>query len=104
MNIRYLTNNLLYGLLGLVELFLALRFILKLFGANASVGFVQWVYEMSGVLLEPFRGIFPTTVFKSSFVFEFSTLFAIIIYAVIALVVVSILDFLTNLSTKPVKK
>lgn len=104
MNVRYLTNNILYGVLSLVELFLALRFILKLFGANAANGFVEWLYEMSGVLLEPFRGIFPTTVFKSNFVFEFSTLFAIVIYAIIALVIVAILDFIGGATSKPVKK
>ena len=59
MNLRYLVTKLIYGFFILVELFLALRLILKLFGANAGTPFVNWVYEMSGVLLDPFRGIFP---------------------------------------------
>lgn len=104
MRIRNLTSNLLYGLLSLVEAFLALRFILRLFGANAANGFVEWVYEMSSVLLEPFRGIFPTPVFKSSFVIEFSTLFAMVIYAVIALLVFALLDILVGASLKTKNK
>lgn len=104
MRIRYLTNNLIYGLFSVVETFLALRFILKLFGANAGNGFVDWLYEMSGVLLEPFRGIFPTTVFKSTFVFEFSTLFAIVIYAIVAILIFALLDLvMVNRSTKSKK-
>lgn len=104
MRIRYLTNNLIYGLFSLVEAFLALRFVLKLFGANAANGFVEWVYEMSAVLLQPFRGIFPTTVFKSNLVLEFSTLFAIVIYAIIALLIFALLDLVLGATTRPSKK
>jgi uncharacterized protein YggT (Ycf19 family) len=100
MNIRYLTNSLLSVFVGLVELFLALRFILKLFGANAANGFVSWIYEMSGVLLEPFRGIFPIRVYENSFVFEFSTLFAMLMYALLAVIVMAFIDLITA----PLKK
>jgi uncharacterized protein YggT (Ycf19 family) len=96
MNIRYLTNKLIYGLFSLVEAFLALRFILELFGANGANGFVSWVYEMSGVLLDPFRGVFPTTVFKNTFVFDFSTLFAIVMYAILAILIFALLDLVTG--------
>ena len=92
MNVRYLTNNLINAFLALVEIFLGLRFLLKLFGANASNGFVDWVYEMSGALLEPFRSIFPIKVFENNYVFEFSTLFAMLMYGVIALLLVGLLD------------
>lgn len=104
MNIRYLTNNLIYGLFSLVEGFLALRFILKIFGANPDNGFVSWLYEMSGVLLDPFRGIFPTTVYKNTFVFEFSTLFAMVIYAVVAILVFALLDLVTGSVSKKARK
>lgn len=103
MRVRNLTSNLLYGLISLVEAFLALRFILKLFGANAGNAFVEWAYEMSSVLLEPFRGIFPTTVFKSSFVIEFSTLFAMVIYGVVALLVFALIDMLVGVTVKSKK-
>jgi YggT family protein len=92
---RYILTKVIYGAFALAELFLGLRFILKLFGANASNGFVNWLYEMSGAILDPFRGIFPTQVFQSSFVIEFSTLFAIIIYGLIAMLLVYIIELLT---------
>lgn len=62
MNVRYMAVNLLNFFTVVVESILGLRFLLKLFGANAGNGFVSWVYEMSDVLLDPFRGIFPAKV------------------------------------------
>jgi hypothetical protein len=101
---RYLINKLIYVFFGLVELFLGLRLILKLFGANASNDFVNWVYETSNVLLDPFRGIFPTQVFKSTFVLELSTIFAMIIYAIIVMLLVYIVDFISQPIERVVKK
>ena len=92
---RYLATNLLNFFLAVVEGFLALRFVLKLFGANANNNFVSWIYDMSGTLLDPFRGIFPAKVFENRYVFEFSTLFAMLMYALLALILVALIRFLT---------
>lgn len=101
---RYILTKVIYGVFALAELFLALRLLLKLFGANASNGFVNWVYEMSGAILDPFRGIFPTQVFQSTYVLEFSTIFAMIIYALIAMVLVYVIELLTRPLERKVKK
>jgi hypothetical protein len=93
---RYILTKVIYAAFGLAELFLGLRFILKLFGANAGNDLVNWVYETSGAVLDPFRGIFPTQVFKSTFVIEFSTIFAMIIYAIIAMLLVYIIELITH--------
>jgi hypothetical protein len=93
---RYILTRVIYAAFGLAELILGLRFILKLFGANAGNDFVNWVYETSAAVLDPFRGIFPTQVFKSAFVIEFSTLFAIIIYALMAMLLVYIVELITR--------
>lgn len=92
MGLRFVAVNLLNFFVAVVEGFLGLRFLLKLFGANPNTGFVDWVYEMSGVLLEPFRGIFPTEVFENKYVFEFSTLFAMLVYAIIGLLLVYLIN------------
>lgn len=92
MSLRELAVNLLNFFIGAVEVILGLRFLLKLFGANASNGFVSWVYEMSGVLLDPFRGIFPSKVFENQYVLEFSTLFAMMVYALLGLLVVWLIN------------
>lgn len=93
---RYILTKVIYAAFGLAELILGLRFILKLFGANGGNDFVNWVYETSAAVLDPFRGIFPTQVFKSTFVIEFSTLFAIIIYALIAMLLVFVVELITQ--------
>lgn len=67
---------------GLAEFILGLRFVLRLFGANTGADFVTWLLAVSDPLLDPFRGIFPTVV-EGRFVIEFTTLFAMIIYALI---------------------
>ncbi len=59
---------------------LGLRFLLRLFGANPAAPFVGWIYEASGPLLAPFRGIFINPQLESGTFLELSTLFAIVIY------------------------
>lgn len=86
-----------------VESFLGLRFFLKLLGANGDNVFVSWVYDMSDVLLQPFRGIFPTHQFENSFIFEFSTLFAMLMYAIAGMLVIALVDTVTR-PTTPTKK
>ncbi len=86
-------------LFSIVGIFLLLRFTLKLFGANASVSFVSWLYEMTAVLLEPFRGIFPTRTFENQYVLEFSTLFALLAYGLAYFLIVALLDALTPTPT-----
>jgi uncharacterized protein YggT (Ycf19 family) len=96
---RSLAVSLLNFFFAIVEGFLALRLILKLFAANSSAPFVDWVYSMSSVLLDPFRGIFPTRVFEGNHVLEFSTLFAMLVYALFALIVLSLINFLAPPAT-----
>jgi len=103
MNIRSFATGLVNVFTGLVEGFLGFRFLLKLFGANAENGFVSWIYDMSAVLLEPFRGIFPAQVFENRYVLEFSTLFAMLVYAIIALLLVALIDAVSG-GAKSVKK
>lgn len=104
MDVRYVATNLLNFFTAVVESILGLRFLLKLFGANANNGFVDWVYEMSAVLLEPFRGIFPAKVFENQYVFEFSTLFAMLMYAIVALLLMWLITAITPEPTTVVKR
>jgi uncharacterized protein YggT (Ycf19 family) len=104
MRIRDIAANLLNVFIGAVEVILGLRFALKLLGANASSDFVNWIYEMSGVLLDPFRGIFPARVFENRFVLEFSTLFAMLVYALIGMLMLWVMSALTPSTPVVVKK
>ena len=67
---------------GVVEIFVAARFLGKLFGASASSAFVNFIYQVSGPLVAPFTGIFGDTGSKTN-VFETASLVAIVVYAVI---------------------
>ena len=80
---------------GIVLVFLSLRFILKLFGANPQNGFVDWVYDNTGVLLDPFRGIFSNAVIEQNSILEFNTLFAMLIYALFGMLILMIIGLLT---------
>lgn len=76
-----------YFLFGVLELFLAFRFVLKLAGANIGSGFVNFVYDLTGIFIKPFVGIFQRSITQGSdaaSVFEPSTLIAIIVYVLLA--------------------
>ncbi len=91
-----LVQNLTNFFVGLVELFLGLRFVLRLFNANTANEFVAWLYRVSDQLLEPFRGIFPVREIEPGFVVEFSTLFAMVAYAIIGFLIISLIGTLTS--------
>lgn len=87
-------------ILGVVELLLGLRVILKLFGANPAAPFVNWVYETSSPLIEPFRGMFPHPVLQGGYIVEFSTIFALFIYALIAYLLGELIEFVQFNATR----
>lgn len=92
--------NFVFGLFGVL---LGLRLIMRLFSANSANGFVEWIYETSRPLIEPFENIFPTVQLEDGFVLEVSTLFALVIYGLAAALIVSLLDNLAA-SNAPTKK
>lgn len=90
-SLRYLIQV----IFGIVEFMLALRIILKLFGANAGAPFVNWVYDSTASLIQPFVGSFPSPVIERGSVLEFSTLFALIIYAFVGWLLHELLDYIS---------
>lgn len=66
--------------MGIIEIFLGLRFIFRLLDANPRAPFVAWLYQNTQPLLNPFRNIFPTPRLAHGYVLEFSTLVALIVY------------------------
>ncbi len=71
----------------LIEFLLIARFIMKLLAANTNTPFVAWIYDNTGVLLEPFRFAFPSPALKGGYEIEFTTLFAIFAYAFLGYIV-----------------
>jgi hypothetical protein len=66
----------------MLEALIALRFGLKLIGANADSGFATLIYGLSGLFLIPFSGLLPTY-WVGAFVLEISSLIAIVVYALL---------------------
>ena len=49
-----------YLLFGILELLLAIRFVLPLLGANPDAGFAQFIYSITKPFIAPFVGLFGT--------------------------------------------
>jgi uncharacterized protein YggT (Ycf19 family) len=74
---------------------LTTAFVLQLFGANPIADFANWVYQASERIMEPFRGLFPTTQVTDRAVFNASLLFAIIVYSAFALALHALIAWFT---------
>lgn len=90
-------------LLALVEVSLGFRLTLKAIGANPFSGFVSLIYGISDPLALPFSGIIRSGTYGSS-VFEWSTIFAAIVYFLVAWGLVSLLQFLKPVTPKEVEQ
>lgn len=84
------------GVLAIVEFALALRLILALLGASAAAPFVAWFYQLTDALIAPFRGAFPAYSI-SGFTLDFSVVFAMIGYAIIAWLILKLVGFFSYL-------
>ena len=79
--------------IGAIEFFLGIRFLLRLFGANPQAPFVNWVYDMAAPLLAPFNNIFTSPKIEG-YVFDFTTLFALFVYVFIGYLVTQLVAYL----------
>jgi hypothetical protein len=75
-------TQLIWLFLGILEAFIALRIGLKLIGANPESPIVALIYGFTALFLFPFEGMVATPS-AGSIVLELSSLFAMLIYALI---------------------
>lgn len=88
-------QNVVYFILGVLEILLAFRLILKLTGASTASGFVRMIYTLTGIFVLPFEGIFRRAVsqgIETASVFEPSTAVALVVYLVIAWGIVKLIS------------
>ena len=76
-------TQLIWLLLGFLEAVLALRFFFKLIGANPENTFASYLYGLTNVFVAPFASLTGAPS-SGGMVFEFSTLIAMIVYALAA--------------------
>lgn len=84
-------NQIVWYILGVIEVLLGFRFILKLLGANQYSGFVDLIYSLTTPLVIPFIGILKGLSSGSS-VIEWSTIVASLVYLCLAWGIVYLLD------------
>ena len=81
-------------IVAVVDIFIAARFLGKLFGASAQSAFVNFIYQVSGPMVAPFTGIFGDTGSKTN-TFETASLVAIVVYAVIGWGLIALIRIVT---------
>ena len=79
----YKSTQVVWLLFGILEIMIALRIVLKLIGANPDSPIVALIYGFTSLFLFPFTGLIgsPTT---GNLVLELSSMFALLIYGLIA--------------------
>jgi YggT family protein len=95
---RRTSNKLVQGiwlLFGIIEGLLAIRFVLKLLGANESAGFASFIYGASGPFIAPFNNLFGNPGTGGS-VLELNTIVAIVVYMLVAWLVAKVVWLLAG--------
>lgn len=78
----YRGTQIVWYLVGIIEIVLAFRFVLKLLGANTAVGFTHFVCSTTNPLAYPFYSVFGMSQVEGA-VFEWTTLLAMIVYVLV---------------------
>jgi len=94
----YRGTQVVHYILGLLEILLLFRFVLKLFGANPEAGFSSFIYVVTYVFAAPFLSVFRITHVAGS-IFEWTTLLAMLVYWIIAIGIIKLLLIGKTVST-----
>jgi len=95
-------NQIIWYILGLVEVLLVFRVVLKALGANPFVGFTSLIYSVTAPLAAPFSGIFGVFTTGNSMI-EWSTIIAAIVYLCVAWGLVYLLNIVYPITPKDVE-
>jgi hypothetical protein len=90
---------LVYFFFGSLEALLIIRFFLKLAGASVVSDFVNFIYNITKIAIWPFEGIFSkwfSAGAETTSVLEPATIIAIIIYALLAWGIVTLVQILSR--------
>lgn len=80
--VTFKATQVLWFLLGILEVVLAMRFVFKLIGVNEANTFASFLYGLTNLFVRPFTSLTSAPA-AGGMVFEFSTLIAMIVYALI---------------------
>jgi hypothetical protein len=97
------TYQVIWYILGIIEVVLAFRVLLKLLGANTFSGFTSFIYAISDPFALPFAGILGVTGI-SEMVLEWSTLIAMAVYAIVAYGIVALFQLVKPTNPEEVEQ
>lgn len=83
--------DIVWFIIGLIQLLLILRLILLFLGASAASPFVAFIYDLSVAFVAPFAGIFPSTNL-GGFIVEWTSIIAMIAYSIIGWIITKLLS------------
>lgn len=94
-SILYWIVRSIYWFFGILELLLAVKFLLRLFGANTENQFAQLIQSLTAPFLAPFSTLFvsPTSEGGGS-IFDLNIIIAMIIYGILSYLLVSLVVFI----------
>lgn len=85
----YRGTQIVWYILGFIEIMLAFRFALKLLGANPDAGFTALIYGVTHIFAAPFLNVFQISRVAGA-TFEWTTLLAMFVYWVIAIGIIKL--------------
>jgi hypothetical protein len=89
-----------YLVLGVMEVLIAIRVVMKLLAANPGAGFTSFIYGITAPLVAFFQGVFPEPATNGS-VLEISSLLAMAVWALVAWIIVRIIDMTRRRQSTP---
>ena len=95
-------NQIIWYILGFIEVVLVFRIILKMLGANPFTGFTSLIYTITNPFAAPFVGVVGSSITGNS-VIEWSTIIAAMVYICIAWGLVYLLDLIYPITPKDVE-
>ncbi len=94
----YRGTQVVWYILGVIEVLLAFRFVLKLLGANPAAGFSSFIYGITYLFAAPFLNVFGISQVAGS-VLEWTTLLAMFVYLVIGWGIIKLFFMSKTVST-----
>lgn len=94
----YKGTQIVWYILGLLEVLIFFRFILKLLAANTNAGFTKFIYGSTQIFIAPFNNVFRLSRVDGN-VFEWTTLLAMFVYWLVALGIIRLFLISKTVST-----
>jgi hypothetical protein len=96
------SNQIIWYILGFIEVLLTFRLFLKMLGANQYTGFTSLIYSITAPLALPFSGVVGISATGSS-VLEWSTIIAGIVYLCVAWGLVYLLEIIYPITPRDIE-